>query len=69
MSIQAKARALMAAAIGIVGGVVPLPSVYTHTKTPKTVADYEALHAAEMKRRRKNHKRASDSNTWRTAYN
>ena len=39
-----------------------------HTKLPKTMADYEALHAAEMKRRRKNHKRASDSNTWRTAY-
>lgn len=60
MSIQAKARAMLAAAIGIVGGVVPLPSMYTHTKTPKTAADYEALHAAEMKRRRKNAKRLTN---------
>ena len=30
------------------------------TKTPKTVADYEALHAAEMKRRRKNAKRLTN---------
>ena len=57
MSIQAKARAMLAAAIGIVGGVVPLPSQYAHTKTPKTVADYEAVVTAEIKRRRKNAKR------------
>ena len=57
MSIQAKARAMLAAAIRIVGEVLPLPSVYTHTKTPKTVADYDAVVTAEIKRRRKNAKR------------
>ena len=30
---------------------------------PKTAADYEALHAAELKRRRKAEKRALHSNT------
>ena len=32
-------------------------------KIPKTPADYEAMHAAEMKRRRKAEKRALHSNT------
>ena len=32
-------------------------------RIPKTAADYEALHAAEMKRRRKAEKRALHSNT------
>ena len=31
-----------------------------HTKLPKTMADYKALHAAEMKRRRKNAKRLTN---------
>ena len=32
-------------------------------RKPKTQADYEAMHAAEMKRRRKAEKRALHSNT------
>lgn len=32
-------------------------------RKPKTAADYEAMHAAEMKRRRKAEKRALHSNT------
>ena len=32
-------------------------------RKPKTAADYEALHAAELKRRRKAEKRALHSNT------
>ena len=32
-------------------------------KKPKTQADYKALHAAELKRRRKAEKRALHSNT------
>ena len=32
-------------------------------RTPKTQADYEAMHAAELKRRRKAEKRALHSNT------
>ena len=39
------------------------PGKTKRKRKPKTQADYEAMHAAELKRRRKAEKRALHSNT------
>ena len=69
MSLISKARLLIAEALAVTGLNIPIidgaikikPS--KPLKKPKTAADYEALHAAELKRRRKAEKRALHSNT------
>ena len=53
----AMAMALNAGAINAFGNIKELKAP-RRPKIPKTPADYEAMHAAEMKRRRKAEKRA-----------
>ena len=48
----AMAMALSAGAVNAFGNIKELKAP-RRPKTPKTPADYEAMHAAEMKRRRK----------------
>ena len=72
MSLKSKARLLIAGALAITGLNIPITDRAMKIKPPKplkplkkrkTQADYEAMHAAEMKRRRKAEKRALHSNT------
>ena len=75
MSLKSKARLLIAGALAVTGLNIPIIDgamkikplkplkPLRKSKKPKTVADYEALHAAELKRRRKAEKRALHSNT------
>ena len=58
----AMAMALSADAVNAFGNIKELKAPLK-PKIPKTPADYEAMHAAEMKRRRKAEKRALHSNT------
>jgi len=60
----AMAMALSAGAVNInaFGNIKELKAP-RRPNIPKTPADYEAMHAAEMKRRRKAEKRALHSNT------
>lgn len=62
MSLKSKARLLIAGALAVTGLNIPIidgaikikPSKpLKKSKKPKTQTDYEAMHAAEMKRRRK----------------
>lgn len=53
----AMAMALSADAVNAFGNIKELKAPQ-RPKIPKTPADYEAMHAAEMKRRRKAEKRA-----------
>ena len=72
MSLKSKARLLIAGALAVTGLNIPIidgaikikPSKpLKKSKKPKTQTDYEAMHAAELKRRRKAEKRALHSNT------
>ena len=58
----AMAMALSAGAVNAFGNIKELKAP-RRPKIPKTPADYEAMRAAEMKRRRKAEKRALHSNT------
>ena len=62
MSLNSKARLLIAGALAVTGLNIPIidgaikikPSKpLRKSKKPKTQTDYEAMHAAEMKRRHK----------------
>ena len=58
----AMAMALNAGAVNAFGNIKELKAP-RRPNIPKTPADYEAMHVAEMKRRRKAEKRALHSNT------
>lgn len=64
MSLKSKLKEWITCAAS--AGIKLIQAPRTHKKTqrkPKTAADYEAMHAAEMKRRRKAEKHARHSNT------
>ena len=70
MSLKSKAKLLIAGILATAGLNIPIINGATKIKPlkktqrkPKTQADYEAMHAAEMKRRRKAEKRAINPNT------
>lgn len=66
MSLKSKLKEWLAAAMVASAHAKIFQTLRTPKKTqrkPKTQADYEAMHAAEMKRRRKAEKRALHSNT------
>ena len=68
MSLKSKARLLIAGILATAGiKFMQVPREHGKSqrprKKPKTQADYEAMHAAELKRRRKAEKRALHSNT------
>ena len=66
MNIKSKLKLWLAAAMVANAGIKLIQTPRNPGKsqrTPKTQADYEAMHAAELKRRRKAEKRALHSNT------
>ena len=66
MSLASKLKEWIACAASAGIKLMQMPREHGKTRKlnkPKTAADYEALHAAELKRRRKAEKRALHSNT------
>ena len=57
---KSRMKSLFAAAMAFAGYPIEVLRRRDPPKVPRTRGDYEALHAAEMKRRRKNAKRLTN---------